>query len=109
MPPRPPGRAAPRRLRDILDDLRGYWLERGYFQLYGADVSITGRHHPPRPRTLESHDHIALDRIPDPDDAARYTERARAAVTASPGCGGQRGEVAGDAVTEFRHSQNRTR
>src|SRR5216683_1239887 len=31
----------PRRLWDILDDLRGYWLERGYFQLYGANVSIT--------------------------------------------------------------------
>jgi protein-L-isoaspartate O-methyltransferase len=30
----------PRRLWDILDDLRGYWLSHGYFQLYGATAYI---------------------------------------------------------------------
>lgn len=30
----------PRRLWDILDELRDYWLGHGYFQLYGAKVSI---------------------------------------------------------------------
>jgi protein-L-isoaspartate O-methyltransferase len=30
----------PRRLWNILDELRGYWLSHGYFQLYGARVSI---------------------------------------------------------------------
>ena len=28
------------RLWDILDDLRGYWLSHGYFQLYGATALI---------------------------------------------------------------------
>ncbi len=31
----------PRRLWDILDELRGYWLSHGYFQLYGAKALIT--------------------------------------------------------------------
>lgn len=31
----------PRRLWDILDDLREYWLTRGYFRLRGARVTIT--------------------------------------------------------------------
>jgi hypothetical protein len=31
----------PRRLWDILDELRGYWLSHGYFQLYGAKAFIT--------------------------------------------------------------------
>ncbi|MGH3375111.1 MAG: protein-L-isoaspartate(D-aspartate) O-methyltransferase, partial [Actinoallomurus sp.] len=30
----------PRRLWDILDELRDYWLSHGYFQLYGAQVFI---------------------------------------------------------------------
>jgi protein-L-isoaspartate O-methyltransferase len=30
----------PRRLWDILDELRDYWLAYGYFQLYGAEVFI---------------------------------------------------------------------
>jgi protein-L-isoaspartate O-methyltransferase len=30
----------PRRLWDVLDDLRGYWLSHGYFQLYGATALI---------------------------------------------------------------------
>lgn len=30
----------PRRLWDILDELRSYWLQHGYFQLHGAEVSI---------------------------------------------------------------------
>ena len=30
----------PRRLWDILDDLRDYWLSHGYFQLYGAQAFI---------------------------------------------------------------------
>jgi len=37
-PPSHPG--GPRRLWDILDDLRGYWLSHGYFQLYGATALI---------------------------------------------------------------------
>jgi protein-L-isoaspartate O-methyltransferase len=31
----------PRRLWDILDDLREYWLQHGYFQLHGARAFIT--------------------------------------------------------------------
>ena len=31
----------PRRLWDILDDLREYWLQHGYFQLHGATAFIT--------------------------------------------------------------------
>lgn len=30
----------PRRLWDILDELRDYWLSHGYFQLYGAQAFI---------------------------------------------------------------------
>jgi hypothetical protein len=33
--------AGPRRLWDILDDLREYWLARGFFRLHGARVLIT--------------------------------------------------------------------
>lgn len=32
--------SGPRRLWDILDELRDYWLSHGYFQLYGAQVFI---------------------------------------------------------------------
>ena len=32
--------AGPRRLWDILDELRDYWASNGYFQLYGAQVFI---------------------------------------------------------------------
>jgi protein-L-isoaspartate O-methyltransferase len=33
----------PRRLWDILDDLREYWLRHGYFQLYGATALISAK------------------------------------------------------------------
>jgi hypothetical protein len=32
--------AGPRRLWDILDEVRGYWLSQGEFPLYGARVTI---------------------------------------------------------------------
>ncbi|HUY47417.1 MAG TPA: hypothetical protein VMV92_17085 [Streptosporangiaceae bacterium] len=32
--------AGPRRLWDILDEVRGYWLTHGEFPLYGARVTI---------------------------------------------------------------------